>query len=558
MPQPYLQISSEATQVKLQKKMGQVAEKELEIEAIRAAKRFGYPHINLAKFPISQSALRLMTEEQVEALQAVCFYVTPQEFRLGALDPTQPDVQDLLATLEDKTQVKGELYTISPNSLRRVLILYGTLPTIKPITKDIEIHEKDIERIKADVNDFQTLQELLHRKSTTDTLTILIAAGLRLEASDIHIEAEEHRVVVRLRLDGILHEAAELPKEIFSRLISRIKLTSQLKINITDQPQDGRFSINTTNGTIDVRVSTIPTIYGESVVLRLLRSSRQGLKFDDLGLWGSAYERLKQEIGRPNGMIITTGPTGSGKTTTMYAILQILNRPGVKIITLEDPVEYRLEGMNQSQIDHSKDYTFAKGLRSLLRQDPDIVMVGEIRDSETAEIAVQAALTGHLMLSTIHTNSAAAAIPRFLSMGNKPFLLAPALNCVIGQRLVRRLCASCKKPASLSQELEKRVKTIIAVIPQAELDTVQSKENIFYQSVGCAECHGLGYKGQIGVYEIFHITDTMKQIILGGSVSETEFEQIAIADGMVTMVQDGIVKALSGVTSLDEVFRVTE
>jgi type II secretory ATPase GspE/PulE/Tfp pilus assembly ATPase PilB-like protein len=267
---------------------------------------------------------------------------------------------------------------------------------------------------------------------------------------------------------------------------------------------------------------------------------------------------LKHEIERPNGMIITTGPTGSGKTTTMYAVLQILNEPGVKIITLEDPVEYRMQGINQSQIDRSKDYTFAKGLRSILRQDPDIAMVGEIRDLETADIAIQAALTGHLILSTIHTNSASGAIPRFLSMGVKPFLLAPALNCVIGQRLVRLLCQKCKKKVTLSDDQKERVETALANLPPKQAADIAQKEKVFYTGDGCEACHGIGYKGRVGIYEIFIMSQVIEQLILTGQVSEFEIEKIAVQNGMVTMVQDGLLKALEGKTSVDEVFRVIE
>ena len=336
---------------------------------------------------------------------------------------------------------------------------------------------------------------------------------------------------------------ATLPVEQYRRLISRIKLLSSLKINITTAPQDGRFTLKLEDGDVDVRVSTIPTVFGESVVLRLLRQARAGLSFDEIGLVGDAYNKLKQEIVRPNGMIIVTGPTGSGKNTTMYSILQILNEPGVKIITLEDPVEYRIKGINQSQIDHGRDYTFAKGLRSILRQDPDIVMVGEIRDLETADIAIQAALTGHLLLSTIHTNSASGAIPRFLSMGVKPFLLSPALNCIVAQRLVRRLCTACKQEVGLGKEIQGRVDGILASLPPKEQKEIAKLPKIFYTGGGCEECHGVGYKGRIGIYEIFVMNPEVEKLILAGQVSEYDFAAVAAATGMVTMVQDGILKA---------------
>ncbi|HQA63836.1 MAG TPA: GspE/PulE family protein, partial [bacterium] len=326
-----------------------------------------------------------------------------------------------------------------------------------------------------------------------------------------------------------------------------------------DRPQDGRFSVFLTNDRIDLRVSALPTAFGESIVIRLLMSSAVNLSFDDLGLRGGAFQILEREIQRPNGMIVTTGPTGSGKTTTLYAILKKLNKPETKIITIEDPIEYELKGINQSQV--NKDYTFAKGLRSIVRQDPDIIMVGEIRDLDTAEIAIQAALTGHLVLSTIHTNDAFGAIPRFLSMGAKPFLLAPALNVAIGQRLVRRVCDKCKTEIELSAEFKERVSKLLSELPNKpeyepyKKDIEQLK---FYQGAGCENCQGLGYKGRIGIYEIMPIDGEIENKITKGDLSEYEIKALAKEKGVVTMAQDGLLKALDGITSVEEVFRVSE
>lgn len=553
-----ISIASSDMEEKLKKKMGTVKLKEKETEAERFAGQIGFPHIDLEKFPVSQLSLRQMNKEQIETLGAVCFFATQDEVRVGALDPRREDVQELLFQLQERNHANGALYVISKKSLDRVLKLYETMPVVHAISKNIRIEESDLEKVQADVTDFRSLQELLEKKSTTDVLTFLLGAGLKIGASDMHVEAEEKQVVVRLRLDGILHDTATLASALYKQLVSRIKLVSSLKINITTVPQDGRFTIKLAGGDVDVRVSTIPTVYGESIVMRFLHQSEKGVQLDDIGIVGEAYEKLKHEIERPNGMIITTGPTGSGKTTTMYAVLHILNKPGVKIITLEDPVEYRMEGVNQSQIDYSKDYTFAKGLRSMLRQDPDIAMVGEIRDLETAEIAIQAALTGHLILSTIHTNSASGAIPRFLSMGVKPFLLAPALNCVIGQRLVRRLCDHCKKKIELPKDVETRVAQTIADMPLTRRQAIAGKPRVFYTGGGCKECNGLGYKGRIGIYEMLTMSPTIEQLILTGQVSEYEIEKIAVKEGMTTMVQDGLLKALDGITSVDEVFRVIE
>lgn len=554
-----LLIGTEETQEKFQKKMGQIALHEKERETLRFATEIGYPHIDLEQFPVTQEALRQIPKERAVELSAACFFAAQDEIRIGALDPRGKAIEELVYQIEERTHANVQIYVISKKSLDRILRLYDTLPTVAPITKDIAIHPEQLAAAEGDIKDFRSLEELLKKASTTDFVTYVLAAALKLNASDVHVEAEEKQIAVRFRLDGILHDVAMIPKAVYKQLVSRVKLVASLKLNIQDKPQDGRFTIKLKNGDVDVRVSILPTVFGESIVMRLLRQSREGLTLEELGLTGEAYQKLLQEIQRPNGMIITTGPTGSGKTTTLYGVLQLLNKPGVKIITLEDPVEYRLEGVNQSQIDRSKDYTFAKGLRSMLRQDPDIAMVGEIRDLETADIAIQAALTGHLMLSTIHTNSAAGAIPRFLSMGVKPFLLAPAMNCVIGQRLVRLLCEHCKvQQKTIPDDLLARVQKVIEGMPTADQKRTKERPLVFYTAPGCKECNDLGYKGRVGIYEILIMTDDIEQMILSNKVSEYEVERAAVAAGMLTMVQDAVIKALDGRTSLEEVFRVIE
>lgn len=547
----------------LGKKMDEIKNKELEIKAARFAASIGLPHIDLTKFPITHESLRQITKEEAEEHGVVCFFAGSDEIRLGALDPTKPDVEKILKNIEIKKHAGGAVYVISEVSLDHVLELYDKLPTIKAITKDVEITAESLSQVQASVNDFRSVAELLAQATTTDMLAVTLGAALKVDASDVHIEAEQEKIIVRYRLDGILHDVANISKDAYQKLLSRIKLFASLKINITSKPQDGRFTIKGPEGDIDVRVSTIPTVFGESIVMRLLVQGKQGITLEQLGFSVDTLKLLKEQIARPTGMIITTGPTGSGKSTTLYAILQIVNQPGVKIITLEDPVEYRVEGINQSQIDHSKGYTFASGLRSILRQDPDIVMVGEIRDEETAGIAVQAALTGHLMLSTLHTNSAAGAISRLLSMAVAPYLLAPALNCVMGQRLVRRVCPSCRKKIVLSELdelLRNQTKAVIEHLNEADKKRVQSENQEFYTASkeGCGACNGIGYKGRIGICEMFVVSDEIKQLILASSVGEAGIEELARAHGMRTMVEDGLLKAIEGITTLDEVFRVIE
>ncbi len=562
-PSAPLPVSDSEHTESFTKKMGEINRKELEVQAERYAAQIGFPHIDLTKFPVSQEALRQISRENAEKFGVVCFFASSDEVRVGSLDPTNPKVEEILKDIETRKHAGGGLYVISEVSMEHVLQLYDRLPTIKPITKDVEITTSALKKVEASVNNFASVENLVKEASTTDILTILLGAALKVEASDVHIEAEEEGIVVRYRLDGILHDVTHILKDAYLKLLSRIKLLSQLKININAKPQDGRFTIKSPDGDVDVRVSTIPTVFGESVVLRLLIQGKEGITLENLGLRADTLKIIQEQIVRPNGMIITTGPTGSGKSTTLYAMLRILNEPGVKIITLEDPVEYRLQGINQSQIDHSKDYTFAKGLRSILRQDPDIVMVGEIRDAETAEIAVQAALTGHLMLSTLHTNSAAGAIPRFLSMGTQSYLLAPALNCVMGQRLVRRICTNCKVKVSFEKlpvDIQMRMTKARDQMNAIDKKELETGTQVFFEAKpeGCDVCNGIGYKGQVGLYEIFVVNDHLKEAILTGSVSDLDILRLAKEQGMRTMVEEGILKAKEGITTLDEVFRVIE
>jgi type IV pilus assembly protein PilB len=551
-------ITEKETEEKLEEKLKELKLKDIEEEVSRKAYQSGLPYINLAKFPIAPEALSLISPEDALHYKVICFYKTEWEAKLASTNPENPSLADFISQFEKAHGLKTELYLISEPSFDFAYRLYATLPKIVKMVRGIEITEEDLKKFQEKISTFRDLDKEIQKVSVSDLLTLIVAAAIQSRSSDIHVEAEEKDVKIRFRIDGVLIDVATLNIKLWPRVVTRIKLISGLKINITDRPQDGRFTIYLTNDKIDVRVSCLPTNFGESVVMRLLRSSVAGLAFEDLGLRRQAYEKLKREIERPNGMIITTGPTGSGKTTTLYAILNKLNKPETKIITLEDPIEYQLKGIIQSQVDYSKGYTFAKGLRSILRQDPDVIMVGEIRDLETAEIAIQAALTGHLVVSTLHTNDAAGAIPRFLSMGVKPYLLAPAINAIIGQRLVRRICLACKEETTLSDELLERVKKILKEIPENSQIKVDLENLKFYHGKGCKECQGLGYKGRIGIYEILTISPEIEKAILSGEVSEYQMRELAKKQGMVTMAQDGILKALDGITTVEEVFRVAE
>ncbi|MDD5749701.1 MAG: GspE/PulE family protein [Patescibacteria group bacterium] len=556
-------------QEKLSGKIAELELKEKERQTKAQADEQGLPYINLDKFPISQEAIKLLPRDQAEALQTLCFLYSGDEIRLASLNPNNPQLSHLKKELADKLHANVKIYFISENSLQIGLAVYEKIPQIIHL-EGVQIKEEDLQRFEKELNTFEKVNQVVQKIGLSEIVTIIISAGLQFRASDIHIEAEEKDVKIRLRIDGVLHDVVVLPKDAWPKINSRIKLLAGLKINIENKPQDGRFTINLSKDVVDVRVSSIPSAFGESIVLRLLRASAVGLEFESLGLRGKSFNDLKNEIDKPNGMVLATGPTGSGKTTTLYAILNKINSPDTKIVTLEDPIEYKLPGIVQSQVQSSdgqsgsestegesrkKDiYTFGRGIRAMLRQDPDVVMVGEIRDLETADTAINAALTGHLMLSTLHTNSAAATIPRLLAMGVKPFLLAPSLNAIIGQRLVRRLCQHCKQE---DNEIDNKTMTAIlnalnAIAPESgykpDLNNLK-----FYKSPGCEKCQKIGYKGRVGIYEVMLMTPEIEKMILSGQASEYEIEKIAVANGMINLLQDGLLKALEGVTSISEI-----
>ncbi|MFH0779739.1 MAG: GspE/PulE family protein [Parcubacteria group bacterium] len=553
-------LPEETEKDKLAHKLGDIEIGEEEAKVRAAAAKLGFPYIDLTGFPVGGEALQTIPENICNEDKVICFVNTGEQIRLGSIAPDNAKLEKIKSSLEESLHAQVEMYMISERCLKMMLDQYARLPKYVKPAAGVQIKEGELEKFKKIATNFKSLEEEIGKVNISDLVALIIAASIVARSSDIHIEAEEKDVKVRFRVDGILHDAASIDKAKWPQIISRIKLLSGLKININDKPQDGRFTIKLTKDKIDVRVSTIPTTWGESVVMRLLQGGATQLQFEDMGLIGQAAEKLKFQVERPNGMIITSGPTGSGKTTTLYDILNKLNVEGVKIITMEDPIEYKLEGVNQSQIDHSKGYSFADGLRSILRQDPDVIMVGELRDLETADVSINAALTGHLVISTIHTNSAAGAIPRFLAMGVKPFLLAPALNAIMGQRLVRRICEKCKKEIKLEDKDFERAKKILEEIPEGHPDRPDLNSMKFYAGSNekCEACNGLGYKGRVGIYEILIMTPEIEKVILGGQVSEYDMQAIAVKAGMITMAHDGLIKAMQGITTVEEVFRVSE
>jgi general secretion pathway protein E len=428
----------------------------------------------------------------------------------------------------------------------------------KKITGQIKI-SPDIEKdAKKEVTNITNLKKKIENslgRKTTDLVEIILAGAFYLEGSDIHLEPSEKEAKIRIRIDGVLHDIITFDLETYARIVGRIKLLSKLKLNIANRPQDGRFSILIEDISVEIRTSSLPAEYGESLVLRIL-NPRWVVSMEELGLREDLLKLFQKEIKKPNGMIICTGPTGSGKTTTLYAFLRKIITPEIKIITIEDPIEYHLKGISQSQVDESHGYNFANGLRAVVRQDPDVILVGEIRDLETTQISLQAALTGHLVLSTVHTNDAAGTVARLQALGEEASSIAPALNVAIGQRLVRRVCSKCVKMKKPSPEHFREIKRTLKNIPHhVELPEITEDTKIPYAE-GCKECNFTGYKGRVGIFEAFVVDDEMERFILK-SPSIADMREKAVERGMVLMRQDGFIKVLKGHTTIAEVERVT-
>jgi len=427
--------------------------------------------------------------------------------------------------------------------------------------KDKGIKKQDDEDIGSllneEIDDKEDLIKVIKENFIPKTVAAIIMLALNMRSSDIHVEGSDRVLRIRYRVDGILRDIVRLPLKLHPPMISRIKILAKLKLDETRIPQDGRFSVKFKNHEVDVRTSSLPTVHGEKIVMRILDKEQTILSLEDLGMEGRAFDLTAEAVAKPYGVILSTGPTGSGKSTTLYAIISRVSVPSVNIVTLEDPVEYEIPGINQCQVKPGIGFTFAEGLRSVLRQDPNVVMVGEIRDSETANMATHAALTGHLVLSTLHTNDAAGALPRLINMGIEPFLITSSMNLVIAQRLIRRICPKCKREMKVPKSLVDDIQKELDSMPKNnEADGKRvSEEMKFFHGVGCSECTQ-GYKGRIGMFEVLRITDEIEDLAVK-KMPANEIKKAAIKDGMITMRQDGILKAIAGITTIDEVFRAT-
>ena len=522
------------------------------------AKKLGLPYVDLNITPISSDDVAELDEEIAKKYKVAVFHRSGQNYKLATMEPENKELQEFIKELEEKKGWNVELYVVSELSFEKLMRQYRNAYFIDALdTMSLTLSGKDLEEFESGIGKLLKLKDNLQALPTTEVMNILFSGAIKLGASDIHIEPQRENVRVRYRIDGVLQNIVEFPEHTYKLIVNRIKLMSKMKINVRDQAQDGHFSFEIDEKTrIDVRVSTIPGKKFEGIVMRLLRSDSVTVDLNSLGLQGKAFEDIQKNIVKNAGMILTTGPTGSGKTTTLYTLINHIKTPETKIITIEDPIEYQIDGISQTQVSKDRGYTFAKGLRAVVRQDPDVVLVGEIRDDETAEVAVNAALTGHLVLSTLHTNNAVATIPRLMELGIKPTLIPSATNIFMAQRLVRTLCDHCKEEYEPAQEtIDMFMKMISLISPKAKLDVPKNITKI-YRAVGCSECHDTGYKGRTGIFEILTMSPKIEQMILD-MASETDIIKEAIEEGFVTMTQDGVLKALKGVTTFEEVMRVT-
>jgi type IV pilus assembly protein PilB len=539
---------------------GLVSEEELTRVSAQA---MGVPYVNLTQLNVEPEVLSQLARDTAEAYMAVPFGMQQGRLAIGMLDPTNIQAVDFISRKLGRTVT---VYQATRASVEHVLSQFHN--DVAADLADMDVAKVD-DHPKVSGKNSKSVETIVQDAPITRALNTILDYAAQSGASDIHIEPREKELKIRYRVDGILQETMTLPKSIEPALISRIKILSNLRIDEHRIPQDGQFQISSSGREIDLRIAISPVVWGEQVVIRLLDKTGTVLTIESLGFRGRAARLIKEGIEQPHGMTLSTGPTGSGKSTTLYAIVQELKDVSINIVTLEDPVEYKMDGINQIQVNADVGLTFASGLRSILRQDPNVVLVGEIRDKETADLAVQAALTGHVVLSTIHTNSAAGVLPRLLDMDIEPFLIASTINTVVGQRLVRKLCEKCKVPTLTNEAQTKSIlATIGDVLPKTKEDIDRAKKDIGYEILplsgeksydvfeakGCSACVG-GYKGRIGIYEVFAMTEDMEKLLLERSTT-TEVQNQAQRDGMLTMKQDGYLKILNGLTTLEEVARV--
>lgn len=531
-----------------------------EADAKRRAETLKIPYLDLVsvKVPTEIKAMQLIPESEAREALLVPLQLVRKKVLVAAFNPERPEAKATIARLKKTYTV--EIAVVSLSSLNHGWSYYRYVPTEeKEISGKVQIDHTRLEELTGSMANLEDVKRTIADFTsplTSQILEIVIAGALALRASDIHFEPREGGGMLRYRIDGLLYAAYDgFVAPVYHSLVTRVKLLSNLKLNVADEPQDGRFTIDLEDRDIEVRASLIPSEYGETAVLRILDPNALKVNLEELGWRADDLDIVKAEIKKPNGLILNTGPTGSGKTTTLYAFLKHVWRPEIKIITVEDPIEYHLQGISQTQVNREAKYTFTSGLRAILRQDPNIILVGEIRDKETAEIALNASLTGHIVFSTLHTNDAVGAVPRLLDLGIQPQILGPALSLVIAQRLVRVLCSACRVPTPLTTEEKRALATLLKNLPARVNRTPYEKTTVF-KAKGCAKCKNLGYRGRTSIFELFAITPEIEEAIYKNP-TELDLLRLAREGGMTTMQEDGVLKVFQGVTSFDEVERVT-
>ena len=510
---------------------------------------------------VPQNVLNLIPEDTARHYGFIAFNREDNVLDVGMVYPDDTKAQEAVKFIVERLNLKLKISIIIPSDFKNILKQYQTFAKeFNDLLQDFQKRFSSVQKKKSPfklVDLESTAGAVAEEAPIIKLFASILKYAVRARASDIHIEPERNKLRVRFRVDGNLSSSLSLPSSIHQAIITRVKIMTNLKIDEMRLPQDGRFFTIIDDKEIDFRVSTFPTALGEKIAIRILDPT-SGLKsIHELGLEGKNLEILQNEILKPYGMILITGPTGSGKTTTLYAIMQILNQDKVNIVSLEDPVEYTMEGINQSQVLPEIGYTFARGLRHIVRQDPDIIMVGEIRDNETAELATHSALTGHLVLSTLHTNNAIGVIPRLMDLGIDPFLIPPSLNLMIAQRLARRLCPDCKERVMVSEREQQIIDEVLASLPKEDREKLPYQRPYYiYKSKGCDTCNKKGYLGRVGIFEILKMTFELEQIILSQPSQEKLLAE-AKRQGMITLQQDGIIKVLEGMISLEEVLSIT-
>ncbi len=510
------------------------------------ARLLGVPYISMDATSFSPQALGLVPEAVVQRFNLIPF-AYDERSRTLSIAMANPVDLDALSFVRQKTGLNIKAFAASPRGVKQAIDMQYKQQLVGQVGEALKETE-DVNKTKT--VDATQIAQIIKEAPIAKIVSTILEYAVKSRASDVHIEPQEERVRVRYRIDGILYDRLSLPKSVQEAVTSRIKILSEMKIDEHRAPQDGRFNFKIEDKEVDLRISVLPAAHGEKIVMRLLRKSGGIPTLEELGLVGTALRNLETNMLRPHGIIIVCGPTGSGKTTTLYSVLNKLNSPKVNIMTLEDPVEYEMPGINQVQINSSVGLTFATGLRAFLRQDPNIILVGEIRDKETTDLAIQAALTGHLVFSTLHTSNAAGALPRLIDLGAETFLLSSSINAIVGQRIVRRLCQTCKSAyPPPPQLLDMMKKELGPIFPSGEAK--------FYKAIGCAECDSSGYRGRVGVFEVLPVSPKIAEMILKRADSPS-LEREAIAEGMITMKQDGYIKVLNGVTTVEEVLRVAQ